>query len=258
MTLQVSVSGSGTPLVLLHGWLFPGAVWEPLAAELAQHFRVHVVDLPGYGRNVNYVCEPYDMEQLIAAISSSVPRDSVAIGWSLGALIAIDWALLRPEQLRAVVLIGGTPRFTTAPDWPFGTPPEQLAAFTQACQDDMAGTIKRFASSQAKGIPQPNATIRFLNRVLAQNPPPADDALVGGLHLLRDIDYRDNLGEISLPTLVIHGGEDSVIPVQAGETLARHIPDARWACFADSGHVPFLVKPRAVADTIQEFCDELG
>lgn len=257
MTLRARVSGQGPSLVLLHGWLFPSDVWEPLAAELEQHFRVHCLDLPGYGDNVDYPCDPYDIEQLVAALSPAVPQDSILIGWSLGALIALHWSRVRPEQLRGLILIGATPRFTSAPDWPFGTAPAQLTAFAESYQSDMAGTVKRFISSQTKGIPQPNSVMRFLSRTLANNPLPSAAALAGGLRLLAQVDYRDEVGNIALPTLVIHGSEDSVIPVQAGEALAQHIPQARWECFADSGHVPFVVKPRAVAGVIQEFCNEL-
>ncbi len=47
--LHVEVTGSGAPLVLLHGWGMHGGVWTDVAAQLAQDFRVHSVDLPGHG-----------------------------------------------------------------------------------------------------------------------------------------------------------------------------------------------------------------
>lgn len=255
MTLHVAASGNGPPLVLIHGWLFSGAVWQSITAELNQQFRVHCLDLPGYGSNVDSVCEPYDMEQLVAAISPLVPDDSLLVGWSLGAMIAMQLAINEPERLRGLVLISATPRFTTAPDWIHGTPPQQLSDFINSVQTDYAGTIKRFVNTQTKGVPQAAVTLRFLHRILAAEPQPAPASLIGGLHLLQTLDYRAELGRIIVPTLAVHGREDSVIPVAAGEHLARHIGESRWQCFSDCGHVPFLIQPRLVAQTIKEFSD---
>ena len=60
MTLHVEVSGSGPDLVLLHGWGMNAAVWGEVATALAQHFRLHCVDLPGHGASP--ACAPCTLD----------------------------------------------------------------------------------------------------------------------------------------------------------------------------------------------------
>src|SRR3954463_8043066 len=109
MKLHMESHGQGAHLVLIHGWGCNGNVWRQLADKLAQRFRVHCVDLPGYGHSA--LCQPYTIDALIAKLAHSAPERVIACGWSLGAQLALGGAAQHPRQVERLILMAATPRF---------------------------------------------------------------------------------------------------------------------------------------------------
>lgn len=125
MKLNIEASGRGPDLVLLHGWGMHSGVWRKEAQELARQFRVHLVDLPGHGKSRD--CDQFD--GVVGALTEQLPRSLAAAGWSLGAIIALEWAAAVPEQVTKLALISGTPSFALREDWRWGWPREALESF---------------------------------------------------------------------------------------------------------------------------------
>ena len=109
--MHIDTQGSGTDLVLVHGWAMHSGVFAPLVRELGPHFRLHLVDLPGHGfsRDDGASLDPGDCTRRIA---KAVPR-AIWLGWSLGGLVAMRAALDLPQQVRGLVLIAASPRGET-------------------------------------------------------------------------------------------------------------------------------------------------
>jgi pimeloyl-ACP methyl ester carboxylesterase len=76
------------------------------------------------------------------------------------------------------------------------------------------------------------------------------------LDALTRYDFRDRLGDIRAPTLVVQGDDDMLVPAQDGREYAELIPDARLRTFEDTGHVTMLERPRPFNDMLMEFLDE--
>lgn len=93
--------GSGPDLVLVHGWGLSGAVWQGLVPLLEPHFRLHLLDLPGFGHSHQHPAR--SLEQLAAACAAVVPAGAIWLGWSLGGLVAATAALAGHGQPRALV-----------------------------------------------------------------------------------------------------------------------------------------------------------
>lgn len=256
MTLNVQEVGTGRPLVLLHGWLFNSGVWGPLVEPLSAHHRLYLIDLPGYGHNLEQIPSIYDIDTLAEMIDAVAPPDASVLAWSLGAMVALAWAVRSPSSVRSLMLIGATPRFTATTAWPHGISPSNLATFSDYCKNDLNETINRFIPNQTLGIPRPRGANRFLKTVISDSPLPAMPTLLGGLNILSCADLRPQLPRIRQPALIMHGVEDAVIPLAAGKTLADALPNARWEALPQSGHVPFIAHPIKVANRILEFCDE--
>ena len=85
-------TGRGDDLVLVHGWGMNGAVWHQAVEQLSQHFRVHVVDLPGFGHSHQLHFET--MEELAQQVLHSAPDNAIWLGWSLGGLVATHIAII--------------------------------------------------------------------------------------------------------------------------------------------------------------------
>ena len=110
---------AGRPdLVVLHGWGVNRCVWEDLRRPLAEHFRVHALDLPGFGGMP--ALDTYSLPRLAEHVLERAPAGACWLGWSLGAQIALQAALQAPQRIDRLVLVSATPRFMQAPDWPHG------------------------------------------------------------------------------------------------------------------------------------------
>lgn len=286
--LYTEIRGSGPTLVLLHGWGLNVRVWDGLTAALCDRFRIIAVDLPGHGRS------PWLAQRSSLAGQAAQVRETIAaitqeyslLGWSLGGQIALQLAAAqepaapgRPARAAAVsrlVLIATTPRFTSGPGWPHGSPPERLAAQAQGLQTDYRRTVSDFLELQVRGSAGGAAALEQLRATLFAHGSPArlasgDDAsgmqshatsdtarplvtaLARGLELLRDTDLRPLLAGIDLPTLVFAGQYDRVTAPAASHALADCLRNARYVEIRRAAHAPFLSHLPQLSALIREF-----
>ena len=254
MSLHVEVSGSGPDLVLLHGWGMNAAVWGELGTELAQHFRLHCVNLPGHGASP--ACAPCTLDALADGLAAELPKRVVVCGWSFGGQVALNWAWRWPDQVERLVLLAATPRFVRGADWDCGIAAAVLDDFARGLVNDYRAALRRFTALQAQGDANARGVLRRLREhILARGEPDAA-ALAAGLRLLRETDLRDRLERIAQPALILHGERDSLVPLAAGEYLQRVLPHARLEVFAGTAHAPFIAQPQRSARRIVEFCRE--
>ena len=251
MALNVEVSGSGPDLVLLHGWGMNAQVWNDTAAELARHFRVHCVDLPGYG--ASSTCTPYTLGAIADALSVALPRHASVCGWSLGGQVALAWARRRSGQVERLVLLATTPRFVRGEDWEHGMSATDFSDFADGLARDSRATLRRFFGLQAHADVNERAITRTLRQWLVAAGEYDGKALAAGLQILRDTDLRIELAKIAQPVLILHGGRDAITPLGAGEYLQRALPHATLEIFSGAAHAPFLTRARQVAQRIVEF-----
>jgi pimeloyl-[acyl-carrier protein] methyl ester esterase len=241
-------------LVLLHGWGTHAGVWQPLAGELAPHFRVHAVDLPGYGAAPP--CEPCTAAGMARALAPRLPARCLVCGWSLGGQVALAWAAAAPSQVERIALIATTPCFVRRADWPHALDAAVLRQFADALAADYHGTLRRFVSLQARGDERAKPVLQSLRAAVLARPAPAAGALECGLRALLDGDLRPLLPAVAQPALVLHGERDTLAPLAAAEHLAARLPRARLAVLRGAAHAPFVSDPAGVGARLRGFFDE--
>lgn len=249
MTLHVESCGSGPDLALIHGWGFAGRVWEPAAAILAQSFRVHCVDLPGYGGS--HELKPGTVQQVADQMMAALPAKVSLCGWSLGAHVAIAALSRHSQSVDDLVLVGATPCFLKRPDWTPAIDASMLVLFDTALRRDPAGLLSRFSLLINQGDEAAVAIKRQL-APLAKSPP-SIEVLEHGLDLLRQLDLRPLLPRIHHRTLLIHGAHDPLMPLAAASWTASVLPQARLDVFENAAHTPFLSHPKRFAQAIADF-----
>jgi pimeloyl-[acyl-carrier protein] methyl ester esterase len=238
MTLHIESRGTGAELVLLHGWGMHGGVWDGVQAGLAEHFRVHAVDLPGYGGSP--ACNPYALKHIVGLLAETFPGTVNVCGWSLGGQVAMQWALDRPAQVRQLVLVGATPRFVAAEDWQHGVEDDLFRQFAAQVTGDYRGTMQRFLSLQAQGGEFSREQIRQLRERFFRGIEPAQETLQAGLCMLLETDLRSAVPGLKQPVLLVHGTHDMLAPAAAAEWMGARLPDARLEMIAGASHAPFL------------------
>lgn len=243
-------------LVLLHGWAMSPRVWEPVLPTFAEGCRVHNLALPGPGGARRWTGSGFPSAQALLDRWSDdclarAPARAVWLGWSLGALIAMNAALRSPGHIGALVLISATPKFLEAPDWKAGVKREVMGDFLGALQADNERALKRFVLLQANGSVDPRAVARALMAALADRS--ADvSRLRAGLEILEQVDLRPRLAAVRPPALVIHGACDRVVPPAAGRHLADAVPGAEFLGL-EAGHAPFVSRPREFAQAVRSW-----
>ncbi|SBT07252.1 Pimeloyl-(acyl-carrier protein) methyl ester esterase [Candidatus Accumulibacter aalborgensis] len=245
-----AVIGQGPDLALIHGWGLDSAVWQPLLAALAQRFRVHLVDLPGYGAAPD---DSADFTNTAQAVIDALPHPVTLCGWSLGAMLALRAARLSPEKVKRLILVGATASFTQRADWPAGQAPEVVDSFAASVRLQAQPTLQRFIALLSQGDIRARAISRTLTAGLRQAPTPDVETLSRGLNWLREVDLRPLLPTVTARCLLIHGENDSLIPLAAAQCLAKTLPNARLEVFAAAGHAPFLNDPERFVRLLDDF-----
>jgi pimeloyl-[acyl-carrier protein] methyl ester esterase len=252
MSLFRETRGSGPDVALLHGWGLHGGIWQHVAEDLESRWRVHLVDLPGFGRS-GWDKGCGDLEGVARRVAEHLPHECRLVGWSLGGMVAIRIATLFPARVPALALVATTPRFTAHRTWPHGMEPAMLAGFATHLAKDWRKTVNDFLGLQVRGDEKQLETLRELKRIVFQHGEPNGAALQAGLEILRTADLRDELPRVRASTLVVAGQYDRLTPPGAAEALARGIPGARHWLVPRAAHAPFLSHREEFAREIDAF-----
>lgn len=234
MKLATEIRGQGPDLVLLHGWGLHSGVWSPLVQRLAGQFRCHLIDLPGHGDSPLGDCR--DLDAWVDAVFRVAPPGARWIGWSLGGLVAQQAALRHPERISALVLAASTPRFVTAPDWPYAISVESLGLFVDEYEQDFDRVLQRFLTMQVSGSRERSATLQTLRAEFARKPPPRSEGLRTGFEILKCADFRAALPAFPVPLYFLLGEYDMLIPAR----IVRQLGDVPVHVVAGAGHAPFI------------------
>lgn len=253
MSVHVEQQGNGQNLVLIHGWGMHGGVWQPLVKKLSQHFSLHIVDLPGMG--FSRPIEPSHLHAVAESVAEILPANADLCGWSLGGQVAMRIALLQPDRVRRMVLVGNTPRFVNAPDWVHGIDASVFQQFAAQIAQDYQNTLIKFLTLQCMGADDARSTVKQLRKSFAERPVPTLGSLQKALNILLQTDLRAELESLRKPVLLVHGDRDTLAPVQAAHWLAQQLPFARLRVMAGASHAPFLSHPDQFIEALVQFLE---
>ncbi|GAK85561.1 biotin synthesis protein BioH [Vibrio ponticus] len=119
--------------------------------------------------------------------------------------------------------------------------------------DDFQLTIERFIALQAMGSPSARQDLKALKQAVLSRPEPNQQALLAGLNLLGDIDYRHQLNQVRVPTLRLYGRLDGLVPIQVAEDVAQLMPESQSYVFSQSSHAPFMTEFELFCQQVEQF-----
>lgn len=269
--LYVERVGHGPPFVVLHGGL--GLDHTYLRAglgPLADAVELIYVDLRGNGRSDR----PTDWRRVdhgtwvedIQSLRLRLGLDRILLfGHSYGGYLAQEYALRHPETLAGLLLC------STAPVMDFGATsmaalaevasPEQLALLAESFSRPFVGDDQDFITLLRAALPlyfhAPSAErVEFVVREMRVSPEAFNRSF---FQCLPDFDVRDRLPGVRVPTLVLGGCYDRIVPSAEGaERLARLIPNAGFVLFPQSGHFPFLEEPGHFSAIVHDWLRHLS
>jgi pimeloyl-[acyl-carrier protein] methyl ester esterase len=226
-------------MVFLHGWGQSERIWfqqRPFFPD------ANFINLPGHGGAADAPGEQWF--QIIADQLPDAP--AVLVGWSLGGMLAMEIANRWPERCAAIALISSTPSFRQRDGWEHGCNQKVFSDFEQAVALQSPKIMNRFFALMLHGDEFSRSTYNALARAAINRQSPTTAAgISAGLELLSSIDLRAKLHELSMPTLIMHGEQDAIVPFAASRALADNLPDSQLQRFEACGHAPFLTQPEA-------------
>jgi DNA-binding SARP family transcriptional activator/class 3 adenylate cyclase len=262
ISLGYQVFGDGQlELVLTTGWVLPMELaWDDPAyvrflERLGSFARVLLWDKRGTGLSDRFAPDDLPtveqrMSDLLAVMDAAGFERPALFGLSEGALLTCLFGATHPQRTRALALYGGWARTMTAPDYPWGTTPENFERFTDQVRTtwaDAAPLLRYWATEM-----QDDAALRgWWTRALHLGASPS--AAVQWLRLMVDLDIRAVLPSIRVPTLVMHRRDDPIIRVDNGRYLAEHIPNAEYVELPGGNHLWWLGDHDQLLDPVQRF-----
>ncbi|MXS82637.1 pimeloyl-ACP methyl ester esterase BioH [Nitrosomonas oligotropha] len=249
--LHIETVGQGPDLVLLHGWAMHSGIWGSVRDELAQRFRVHLVDLPGHG--LSPASEPGTLDHLAGMVAGMLPERCMLGGWSLGGQVAMELAVREPQRVEKLALISTTPCFAKRDDWEWGMERKLLQLFLENLKLNYTTTINRFLTLQMSGDRDASKILSQLRKNFFQRGEPDSGALEKGLRILQHSDLRERIVTIKQPVLIVHGENDVITHPAAADWMHRQLPQSRHVMFAHCGHAPFLSYPEQFVAHLNAF-----
>jgi pimeloyl-ACP methyl ester carboxylesterase len=240
--LDYSDTGSGAPVLFVHGHPFDRSMWRPQADHVAAGgWRAIVPDLRGYGAStvVPGVTMLDDFATDLAGLLDHLGlARAVLAGLSMGGQIVLAFHRLFPDRVAGVVLAD---TFATT-DPPAARTARNVTA-DRLVRDGMAGyadevLAKMIAPATITRQPEVAAHVAGMMR----GAPPAGAAAALRGRALRP-DYTDVLGQIRVPAVVLVGADDEFTPVSDATYLADRIAGARLVVLAGAAHLPNLERP---------------
>jgi 3-oxoadipate enol-lactonase len=238
--IYYEVHGAGAPLLLIPGFGSSIPVYWANLPELARHFRVIAFDPRGAGRSgspaAGYSMDVF-ADDAAAVLDAAGAESAHVFGTSFGGTIAQQLALRHPTRVRRLVLgctSGGGTRHVPPPG-------DNVARYLAAGEiADPAAAVRAtyFMHYSDAWAAAHDAELVARSRENEWLRSPAEGR-AGQLAAVLAHDSWDQLGEIRRPTLVLHGGEDGMIPVENGQMIARAIPGARLIVYPKGRHVFF-------------------
>lgn len=268
LQVHVKTAGQGQPVfILLHGFGASVYSWRAVMPGLAQTGTVIAFDRPAFGlterplrwQGRNPYSPEAQVELVVGLLDHFGVEKAVLVGNSAGGTVAMQTALAYPQRVAALILVdaavyggGGAPAWLRPL---FATPQLRRLGPLFARQIQTRGMdLLRLSWHDPNRIPA--ETIALYQKPLkAEN---WDKALWELVVASRESDLPAHLQEIQMPSLVITGDDDRVVPTADSLRLAEELPNATLAVIEKAGHVPHEERPEAFLEAVAKFLAAAG
>jgi pimeloyl-ACP methyl ester carboxylesterase len=235
--------GAGPVTFVAHGgWVGSWELWQDPFVIMQSRWRCLGYDHRGSGASTfppEAISPGALVDDLFRMLDHFAVGTCVLAGESLGALTCLEAVLREPSRFDGLVLVDGVPAANEARSSPLASGsrtdyPATVHAFVEAC------------------VPEPDSEhLKRWGRQILLRAEPEAAARILECHYQEQI--APDLTQIPVPTLLIHGEHDRIIPVDAAQAAAAAIPEAELVVLPDTGHVPTLTRPEKVVEAIDRW-----
>jgi pimeloyl-ACP methyl ester carboxylesterase len=266
--INVIELGEGPPLVFLHGLIGRWTHWVEQLTAFAPSHRVIAVDLPGFGdspmpaEKISISGYARMIEKLLDVLQLSA---AAFVGHSMGGFTSVELAINFPERVQRLVLISpaGLSTYNNPRNLLLVAQMRRFRQIVDPYHARVAAHAELLARRPRLRLLDP--TTHIVARHSDRLPAPfvaefvrglGAPGYIDGMEAIFNYDYRDRLGEIACPTLIVWGDRDAVVTAKDADLYERLIPNSRKVIFRDTGHMAMIERPMAFNALLEEFLDE--
>ena len=244
-------AGQGPALVLLHGFLCDARVWRQQLSRLSDQFRVVAWDAPGAGTSSDppdeFTTESY-VHCLAGFLEAVGIEQAHILGLSWGGILAQEFYRLYPQRVRSLVLAD------TYAGWRGSLPETVCNERLRACLHDASGPAEALVAKFVPGVftdAAPQQLRDEFSTIVSEFHPV-------GFRLMSlssaEVDTRDLLPNIDVPTLLLWGHDDRRSPLDVAEQFHAAIPGAELAIIPNAAHLSNMEQPDVFNEHVRRFC----
>lgn len=246
--------GTGSPILLVMGHRYSSAMWYPMLGALAAKHRVIWFDNRGTGESdtvKGFAVSDMTDDAMAVMDAAGVDRAHV-FGVSMGGVIVLDLAVRAPQRVISLIvgcsgiLSADKPR---APKWALALyylPPALLKLLIPSRRGD-----KGYGSGASP------ERIAFDMAMLAKDRFTVPGVVAQAVAVRNHVQTREAVAAVTAPSLVLHGDEDSLVPIRWGEELAATLPNSTFVSFKGAGHNFPVASPDETIEALNVFLDRL-
>jgi pimeloyl-ACP methyl ester carboxylesterase len=266
--INVIELGDGPPLVFVHGLIERWTQWLEQLTAFAGNHHVIAMDLPGFGNSpmpaerISIPLYARTIEQLLQTLQIGA---ATFVGHSMGGFTSVELAIDFPERVERLVLVSpaGLSTYENPRDLRVVAQMRRFRWIVNTYHARVAAHAEILARRPRLRLLEP--TTHVVARHSDRLPAPfmaefmrglGAPGYIEGMAANFDYDYRDRLGEIACPTLIVWGDRDRVVTPKDADLYERLIPNARKAIFKDTGHMAMIERPMAFNALLEGFLKE--
>jgi len=253
MNWYLDCEGDGPLVVFIHGWGVDRRIWRQQFKYLSEFYRVVALDLPGHGQTPWQMMSLKEIAADLQEILGEQKESFHVIASSFGGLVALSLAEVAPERIRSFTFVGSQPKFSRAPDYPFGLERERIAKLAGQVERDYPSIVHIFFRSLFSRQERESRRYKWVQTFRRAVDVPQKEALLGLLAVLTEADLREVLFATKKPVLFVNGEEDYICPAGLYDDIKAQLPQAELAWFPGCGHFPFLSQPHEFNALVSRF-----
>jgi len=246
LAIHYLTGGHGDPLVVIHGGSDGARTWKKTMVELSQNYTIYVPDLPGFGHSQEIDGNYYipELVDFVEEFSHTLGLESFHLmGHSLGGGIALTYALKFPDKVKKLVLVNSMFLGKGIALWVrFLSVPAVIRAIGAVALGVLRGVkwVADLLLAPGKFVsPVSRSSIHLGSKLTTLK----EQTMV----------LAHRLSEIMVPTLVVWGAKDPILPVSQAYAAAELIPDCQVKVFEDGGHSVYREKIAEFSQLLTRF-----
>jgi sigma-B regulation protein RsbQ len=255
---NVKVIGKGKrTIIFAHGFGCDQNMWRFIVPHFENNFQIVLYDHVGSGQSDStaYNSEKYKSlhgyaDDLLEIYETLNLEKAIFVGHSVSAMIGALASIKRPDLFERLIMIGPSPRYLNSePDYIGGFEKSSIIELLDMMEMNFVGWASYLAPISMKNEERPRLAEELQTSFTSSDPVITREFA----EVIFFSDHREDLPMVTVPSLILQCSEDSVVPIEVGEYLHRHLKNSSFQLMEAKGHYPHLSQPEETVRLIKEY-----